>query len=239
MMEANPDKFQVILLCRSAAVHDFNIVINDITLHGEPYVKLLGIYIDQQMNYSFHVKQLCLKTSRQLGALNRIRHILEPDSKLALLQAFIVSNFNYCPLIWNFCSKESSFKMECILKRALRFVYNDLESEYDVLLAKANMDSLHLSRQKLFAIECYKILNNLLPSYLFDLNNVNTNKTRQNGRLILPRVTTTYHGLPTIKFHMAKVWNSLPAQTTEQTTLAGFKKTLKNWQGLRCNCSLC
>ena len=43
-----------------------------------------------------------------------------------IFHTFILSNFNYCPLAWHFCSLSNSKKLETIQEHALRSVYADL-----------------------------------------------------------------------------------------------------------------
>ena len=47
------------------------------------------------------------------------------------------SNFNYCPLIWHFCSAKSVKKIGKIQRRALRILYNDFGSDYKTFLDKS------------------------------------------------------------------------------------------------------
>jgi hypothetical protein len=46
---------------------------------------------------------------------------------------FILSNFNYCPVTWHFCSEKNTKKIEKIQERALRFIYEDYENTYENL----------------------------------------------------------------------------------------------------------
>ena len=48
-----------------------------------------------------------------------------------LLNGFVYSNFNYCPLVWHFCSAKSVKKMEKIQEQALIILDNDFSSDYD------------------------------------------------------------------------------------------------------------
>ena len=48
------------------------------------------------------------------------------------LDSFTFSNFNYCPLVWHLCSPTLSLKKEIIQERALRLLYNDSYSSYDI-----------------------------------------------------------------------------------------------------------
>ena len=84
-------------------------------------------------------------------------------------KSFIKSSFNFCPLVWHFCSKTSSAKMEKLQYRALRLVFNDFDSSYETLLERVNMPTLHISRIRLITVETFKILHKMSPVYLQDL----------------------------------------------------------------------
>ena len=77
-----------------------------------------------------------------------------------------MSNFNYCPLTWHFCSQASTNKMEIIQERVLRFICNDFTSNVETLLLLNNAVPLHIGRMKLMAsffFKYYIICHN--PSY--------------------------------------------------------------------------
>ena len=57
-----------------------DIQISDIKVTSESRVKLLGIYIDNNLNFDYHVNQFCKKTSKKLHALARIFKIKKIQS---------------------------------------------------------------------------------------------------------------------------------------------------------------
>ena len=59
---------------------------------------------------------------------------LKEAQVIPIFKSFIASNFNYCPLIWHFCSQSNTNKLENIQKRALRFIYNNYTSSHADLL---------------------------------------------------------------------------------------------------------
>ena len=68
-------------------------------IESEETVELLGVTIDNKLNFNEHVRNLIKKGNQKLCALARI-------SKLKLImRTFIESQFNYCPLIWIFHSR--------------------------------------------------------------------------------------------------------------------------------------
>ena len=91
--------------------------------------------------------------------------------KLTNYYSFILSNFNYCSLVWHFCGESNTKKLEKIQVRALRFIYNDSDCSYmyEHLLEKSQLPSLRLRRLLSMAIEVFKIINKQTPVYLHDL----------------------------------------------------------------------
>ena len=85
------------------------------------------------------------------------------------MKRFIESQFNYCPLIWMFHSQTIINKSNRLHERAVRIVYSDFKSSFEGLLLKENSFSIHERNVQSFAIEIYKFVNGLSPSFL---NNV-------------------------------------------------------------------
>ena len=69
-----------------------------------------------------------------------------------------MSNFKLCPIIWHFFGKQNSDKLALLQYRALKYVYSDHTSSYEVLLTNCQMSTLHIQRLRYIAMETYKIL---------------------------------------------------------------------------------
>ena len=50
------------------------------------------------------------------------------SQKTTLINSFFFSQFNYCPLVWMFCSKEANNEIEKLHKRALQIIHDDFFS---------------------------------------------------------------------------------------------------------------
>ena len=66
-----------------------------------------------------------------------MRKFLTRQGRMIIYNSFILSNFNYCPLIWQFCGKYSTAKIEKIQERALRFVTEDYDSPTSDILVQS------------------------------------------------------------------------------------------------------
>ena len=220
---------------------NMKICIQNSTLSCEETVKLLGIEIDYQLNFDIHISSICRKASQQLNILERLGRYLDRLRKLTIFHTFILSNFNFCPLAWHFCTDKNSKKLEKVQVRALRFVYDDYTSSYINLLEKALVPSLQIRRMRTMALETYKIVNKLAPVCLHDLVNVKNSKYafRYSNILDVPQVRTTRYGKKSFMFAAATLWNDLPNHFRTENSFNHFKSLIQSWNGSVCRCSAC
>ena len=130
---------------------------------------VLGINIDYKLNFNSHVSSRCNKAGRQLNVLQRLKGSLDYASRLSIYKSFIMSNFNYCPVVLMFTSKSPLLKLETIKKRSLRFVLDDYASDYYDLLKKADVPGMKIMALIFLEIEVYKCFNGLNPKHRNDL----------------------------------------------------------------------
>ena len=184
---------------------------------------------------------MCKKAAEQHNALKRIGHLLDQPSRLSIFRAYIMSNFNYCPLVWHFCSKNNLSKLKRLQERALLFVYRDCKSSYEELLDLAKLQSLHLGRLRSLVTEIHKAVHEGGPPYVSSLFTERESEynLRRNHSLILPPYNTISFGNRSIRYTGPKVWNSLPNNLRQITSLKDFKNLFSTWSETNCTCSLC
>ena len=68
------------------------------------------------------------------------------------MESFIISQFNYCPLIWMIHSRGLNNKINRIHERALRIVYDDNRSSFEDLLNKDKSVTIHQRNLQQLAI---------------------------------------------------------------------------------------
>ena len=113
------------------------------------------------------------------------------EQKKLLYMSFIEARFKYCPLTWVFCSRSCNSNINKLHERALRLVYDDYESSFDVLLNKNKSFSIHHQNIQKLMTEVYKSLNKPSPDNYFD--SLFTSKRRQDplkNHLPVPSVKT-------------------------------------------------
>ena len=108
------------------------------------------------------------------------------EERKALINSFILSNLEYCPLVWFFTSTASYKKIESIQKRALRFLYNDYTSNYEKLLENSKICTMEIRRLRTMALEIFKTLNDMNPYFMKELFQLRGNTYRRPIDLKVP-----------------------------------------------------
>ena len=241
-MIANPDKFKGIIVHKDGRdTSGIELSINNEIIKSSKDVLLLGITIDNKLSFSKHISEICKKSANQLNSIKRLKKHFNTEAKKNLVKAFVLSQFNYCPLVWHFCGNGSIHKMEKIQERALRFVYNDYDTNYNSLLEINNESTLYLKRVRLMAQEVYKAMSNQSPKYTQDLLG-HRNSRYSNRRpldLYVPKVNQTKFGYKSYSFEAPTIWNSLPTEIRRVENLELFKTLIKKWKGPSCRCNYC
>ena len=80
---------------------------------------LLGVAIDRNLNFDEYVFHLCKKACRKLSVLARLSNYMSFEKEKILLEAFVQSQFRYCPLTWMFRGRRANSKVNHIHERAL------------------------------------------------------------------------------------------------------------------------
>ena len=120
-MVANADK----CLLLTSTSEEVSVKIENEIIKKPLQEKLLGIVIDNRVTFEPHMKNLCKKAGQKLHALARIANYMDIRKRRSIMNAFILSQFSYCPLIWMFHSRKLNHRINKIHERALKFVCND------------------------------------------------------------------------------------------------------------------
>ena len=109
------------------------LVIDDCRINFTDAFKLLGVIIDKDLNFSQHISEVCTKTSKMIGVLQRLKNLIPMNAKLRIYKTAVLPHLTYCSLVWHFCRASDRNKLERINERGLRIVFKDRVSLYSDL----------------------------------------------------------------------------------------------------------
>ena len=127
-------------------------------------------------------------------------------------------------------------KIENLHKRTLRLLLSDYVSSYEQLLEKSGECNINIRRLRFLCIEIYKIVNDLIPSYMKEIlekrdgNRVTRDRCKSN--LNIPRRSQVTFGTKSLKIYGPKIWNALPVNIKTAENLNVFKDLIKKWNGV-------
>ena len=102
------------------------ILINKKAIDEERYVKYLGILIDSQLSFKFHIDELNKKISRSIGVLYKLRPYVTPKLLTNVYYAIIYPFLIYGILIWGNASKTLLTPIHILQKKFVRMAtFND------------------------------------------------------------------------------------------------------------------
>ena len=219
-LKANADKCHLLLSTNESE----QININDTIIDSSKAEKLLKILIDNKLNFDKHVSSLCVKAGQKLHGRSRISSFINIKKRKLIMNAFITSQFGYCPLVWMFHCREMNNRINRIHERSLRIVYKNKQSTFQELLDRDKSVTVHHSNIRKLAIETFKVKNNLSPEILNDVFEI---------------VRTVRYGTETISFLDPKIWEIVPTECKTSCSIHEFKCKIKQWIPTDCPCRLC
>ena len=89
-------------------------------------LKLLGVTIDDQLNFNIHINEICKRASQRVGVMMRLKKFIPTNAKLTLYKSAILPYLTYCrDLTWHLCTASNKRKLERMQERALRALFLD------------------------------------------------------------------------------------------------------------------
>ena len=114
-------------------------------------------------------------TFLQEAVVRRISNYRDSDKFELLVNAYVKSQFLYCPLMWMFCALESNYSLIWVHERALRIISEDYISSFCDLLTLLNKAYSSKVYINVLMTEVIKHLNELSPGLINELFKLKSN----------------------------------------------------------------
>ena len=216
---------------RKKLCHDVKLLIDGQNINEVQKTKFLGIIIDNQMTWKWHINYIAGKIARGIGMLIKARQFLNKVGLMSLYYSFIYPYLTYCNHIWGATYKTRLKRLVILQNKAMRVLAQaGNRTSSDPLYKKLNIMKLenintYLIGRFMFCVSIDKVPQSF--GSLFRKNNEFHNyETRSAHHLHLPSVKLDLSKTG-IKYRGAIVWN-LIAQTgiNLEVSEAVFKKSL-------------
>ena len=178
------------------------------------------------MNFHTLIKSICRKAGQKLSALLRSNPYLDQRKKVLLYRSMINSQFNYCPLVWMFCSRQSNNLINKAREKGLRLTYRNGTKDFQQILREQNEITIHQRNLQVLMTEVYKIVNGIaLPimNSLFQFR-CNTNNIRNFQEIYTENRKTVRYGTETVTYGAPFLWANLDTKYKNTKSLDEFKQ---------------
>ena len=199
-------------------------------LKGEKHIKILGIYLDQHLNWTKQTSYVKQKATNNIRMLHRINYCLPRKQQRILYDSLVVPHFSYGDIIWMNCSQQNKNKLQLAQNFAAKSMVG--AKKYDsatTALKTLQLLPLEQKRQIHLAVHVKKALEGHTTENISTMykNQQNTNSSRAatRGDLMYPKHRLELYSRGTF-YSSIKIWNSLP-QNLRNNNLNNFKIELQ------------
>ena len=232
-LKLNDEKTDIVLISKSD-IQKIRINVNSNNIESSQSVRNLGVIFDSEMSMSSHVSVLCENVYFQLRKIGNIRTFLNQNVTKTLVVSLILSKLDYCNSLLVGLPKDTIQRLQLVQNNAARLVFK--KRKYDnvtPLLYELHWLPIKQRIDFKICVMCYKAINNMAPEYLCDTINryVPARSLRSSSdttMLVIPNYNYVRYGKRSFAYYGPSVWNTLPKQLRESSSLSLFKQQLKH-----------
>ena len=198
-----------------------NLIISNNSIISKNSDKFLGVVLDERLRFDDHISMLCRKVSKSLGILYKLRDYLPLTSLISLYYTFIYPYFTYCNLVWGNTFITHLNPLIILQKKAIRIIN---KADYN-----AHTENLFFNNKilKLIDINFYLQAIHMYKSDKTDYQSSHFHNTRHRTDLI-PTFQRTVKTQRSLSYSAPRIWNQIPTDIKNSTTLNMFKRRLKS-----------
>ena len=215
---------------------DISIKIGRKHLTKAKYVKFLGLLLDENLSWKFHLSELSKKLARTCGIFFKIRSLLPINTLILVYNSLFLPFLQYGVIVWGQTFTSYLEPLILIQKKIVRAIAHQRPLSHTLPIFKSLklLQLYDIFRIKLlcFVYESINKLNSYCFHEFFQLNSdVHGYFTRQSNRgdVFRNHKNSSQYGLRSIRYMGAKTWNELPEILKNSTSKFSFKKNLKKF----------
>ena len=234
----NTEKTKMIVIGtpqRIRTIGNLNIMFNNVLIQQWDTFKCLGLTIDNTLRWDIHIEKMAKLCHFRICSLYKIRQFIPDKFKLVLGHTLVLSLVSYMSSIWSSATSNCLATFEKVIRSLARFISgkqrhdsvgpticNELKWLFPKEFGCYNLLCIMFKLRNVLPIEFsdgYFVLNNLSHSY--------PTSTSVSGSLSYNYVPTTKYGYTTFHFRAIDLWNKLPNDLKQCSSLNVFKNKLK------------
>ena len=188
---------------------------------------------DSDMSFSDQIKSVSKSCHFHIRDIRRIRHLLPLSAATALANSLVSSKLDYCNSLYSGISQVNLNKLQRIQNSLARVITNTSKYHHITpILKKLHWLPIKQRIDYKLCLLTYKTLTNQQPTYLYNSLSFPSHSvsTRSSDSLVLsiPYVRSSL-GKRAFSVIGPRLWNSLPPDTRNSSSLPIFRSRLKTY----------
>ena len=210
--------------------NDFKILYDNIELERVPYIKYLGIYIDEHLKWNYHLHLLNNKIAKLVGIFYKLRNIMPLENMIQVYYTIIYPHLNYGIMCLGTSTQNNMKRSQILQNKILRTItFSNLYDHISPLYKQLKI----LNIEKIFVFKILKFMYRInhnrdtIPAPISDLFSAPSHD--HNTRYSVSNYTTFHtinnYGLSAPSRVSSSLWFALP-EHLKLLPFTAFKKDL-------------
>ena len=197
--------------------------------------KILGVFVDNNLTWSGHVKHVTKKITSNIWLLSKIKAFLSKEHRVQFYKSYIQPHIDFCNIVWGSTSEANKMMIYRLQKRACRVILDYNVDDSTEAMKSLNIHSIYdrvfLRKAKFM----FKVFHEKAPVYItenFKLrSNVNTSIVLRSAtaQCYVPPKPSTEAFKQSMRYSGCMVWNCLPETIKKADTLGSFHNRCVKW----------
>ena len=229
-MSFNASKCKILTISRSRNPISYDYHLDGVVLEHVGEFRDLGVVFNESLSFKSHITSLVSRCNRMSGVVKRSVGFGAPQHvKLTLFKALVRPHTEFSSQVWSPHSKTEIALLESVQRSMTRFICTN-ELSYPERCLSLNLLPLSYRREVADLVFCFKCLNGYLDvdftEELCIFNPGNSLRSSHSGLLLQERRTRTEHFKAMYFNRVTHLWNVLPIEIRQCTSLSSFKSKL-------------
>ena len=218
-MKNNIGKTEILIINSSKNKNRVKIKVLDegkyVTIENKDSIEILGVVLDQCLNWKKQVNAVKRKSMNRIRNLNRINHLLPIKYRTQLYQSLVEPLFSYADVAWGGCGVTNAKNLQIAQNFAARSILG-MKKSASATMALHKLKFLNLQQRRTVheTVFTHKSLLNKHPDNINSIyqQHLPTGNTRgaASGKLNIPKhKTAKFEHSPL--FRTIKTWNAVPS----------------------------
>lgn len=210
---------------------------NPLTLNGETLQrcdseKYLGLILDEHLTWKPHINRIRSKISSLMGLLRPVVKCFPKNVRKIIYNSLVKSNLEYLIEVWGTASKSNLKELQTAQNKIIKVLFH-----YDFFTRTHklyNKETKIMSVNQIYTYNTCCLIRKIIKKDIHtDItfkrkNQIHKYNTRNSKNFVLIQPRTNY-GKKSITYEGAQLFNKLPSNIKEATSLFIFKKRLKDY----------